>query len=115
MKSLKERRLGGLIRLRSIHLGSDYGELINQSNAQVLIKRRRQPAGEERRSFLGLRYFPDSDPKLGSILAGSAKLFVVVTASHRRVCAKGDASLLFDGSSSILIRWRTRERRAIPA
>ncbi len=32
---------------------------------------------------LGLRFFPDSDPKLESIPLGSEKLFVVVPASHR--------------------------------
>lgn len=32
---------------------------------------------------LGLRYFPDADPKLESIALGSEKLFVVVPASHR--------------------------------
>jgi len=32
---------------------------------------------------LGLRYFPDADPRLESIRLGSEKLFVVVPASHR--------------------------------
>jgi DNA-binding transcriptional LysR family regulator len=32
---------------------------------------------------LGLRYFPDADPKLESIPLGAEKLFVVVPASHR--------------------------------
>ncbi len=32
---------------------------------------------------LGLRYFPEADPKLESIPLGSEKLFVVVPASHR--------------------------------
>jgi DNA-binding transcriptional LysR family regulator len=36
---------------------------------------------------LGLRYFPDSDPKLESVPLGAEKLFVVVPAAHRVTAA----------------------------